>query len=202
MGTANKLNHFLRQNASPRLTLFWDPLLAPAHRQLSNVVTQLLETYQGDCSLDRLSSIQISRQILTGSGDGCIGTAKPLTAQSILTHLADTPEPHSPNMLCTDENKTQPAPPPAPAPPSSPPPPETRTAVPAPVVEAPEAAAIPVYQDKGFLVVKAVLPLERDGRVRVAYNNLVYAVTGTMPPHHSETGQRGLHQQKDGLIDS
>ena len=33
--------------ASPCLTLFWDSLLATAHRELSNVVAQLLETHQG-----------------------------------------------------------------------------------------------------------------------------------------------------------
>ncbi len=90
---------------------------------------------------------------------------------------------------------------PSAAPPSPPPPPETRVAVPAPVVEAPEAAATPVYQDKGFLVVKAVLPQERNGRVRLGYTDLVFCVTGTLPPQHSNTGQRSLHQQKEGMID-
>ncbi|CAL8470583.1 g10125 [Coccomyxa elongata] len=55
-------------------------------------------------NLVRVISIQISKQILTGSGGGCTGTTYPLTAQFIQTHLADTPEPHSPDILCTDEN--------------------------------------------------------------------------------------------------
>ncbi|CAL8462836.1 g2370 [Coccomyxa elongata] len=157
-------------------------------------------------------SIQISKQTLTGSGGGCTGTANSLTAHFIQTHLADTPELHSPDMLCTDENlagfsppsldwspETQPAL--APAPPSPPPPPETRVAAPAPVVEAPEAAATPAYQDKGFLVVKALLPQERNGRIRLGYTDLVFCVTGTLPPQHSNTSQRSLHQQKEGMID-
>ena len=64
------------------------------------------------------------------------------------------------------------------------------------MVEAPEAAATFVYQDKGFLVVKAVLPQERNGRFRLGYTDLVFCVTGTLPSQHSNTGQRSLHQQK------
>ena len=66
------------------------------------------------------------------------------------------------------------------------------------MVEAPEAAAVPVHKDKEVLVVKAVLPQDRD---RLGCNDLIFCVTGTMPPQHSNTGQRSLHQQKEGMID-
>ncbi|CAL8471911.1 g11453 [Coccomyxa elongata] len=171
---------------------------------------------EAGCGFER----QISKQILRGSGGGCTGTANPLTAQYIQTHLANTPEPHSPNILCTNENlagftppslewspETQPAL--APAPPSPPPLAKIRVAAPLPFyrVEAPGAVVIPVYQDtdhvyqdKGFLMVKAVMPQENGDRVRVAYNEVVWCVTGTFPPQHSNTGQRSLHCQK-GLVD-
>lgn len=44
------------------------------------------------------------------------------------------------------------------------------------------------------------MPQENGDRVRVAYNEVVWCVTGTFPPQHSNTGQRSLHCQK-GLVD-
>ncbi|CAL8471870.1 g11412 [Coccomyxa elongata] len=187
---------------------------------------------------------KISKQILRGSGGGCTGTANPLTAQYIQTHLANTPEPHSPNILCTNENlagftppslewspvptlgslspissfldmdfndwydryveapappsplrlplqETQPAL--APAPPSPPPPAPSSPTLPAQIraVAPPPphvmlAPGLSVSQDAspvmGYLMVRAVLPQEKGDRVRVAYIELVWSVTRTLPP--------------------
>ncbi|CAL8472337.1 g11880 [Coccomyxa elongata] len=101
----------------------------------------------------------------------------------------EAPAPPSPLRLPLQE--TQPAL--APAPPSPPPPAPSSPTLPAQIraVAPPPphvmlAPGLSVSQDAspvmGYLMVRAVLPQEKGDRVRVAYVELVWSVTRTLPP--------------------
>lgn len=64
------------------------------------------------------------------------------------------------------------------------------------MVEAAEPVTTPVYQDKAYLEINALLPQERDGRVRVAYDETVVCVTGTHPPVKNTTGQHSTNRRR------